>query len=210
MTQLRNLEAAVLDDWGILPGRLVVISGPSGSGKSTLARRVLEVPDVFAVLSTSATTRAPRPGEVDGRDYDFLTLERFGSDIEKGAFLEWAEVHGNLYGTPAATVRESLVAGRCVILEIDVQGGFQVLEKVPSTILIFVNTPSFETLEARLRSRESDDEATIQRRLATARHELTFAERYHHQLTNDNLEQAVAALAGLLIQLCPTGVPRDV
>ncbi len=209
-----NPEAAELpqplDDWATLPGRLVVISGPSGSGKSTLARRVLDVPGVSAELSVSATSRSPRPGETDGRDYFFYSRDRFEREIAQGAFLEWAEVHGNLYGTPAAPVREALAAGRCVILEIDVQGGFQVLAHTPSTYLIFVRAPTFAVLEERLRARRSEDEATLQRRLETARHELSLADRYHHQLINDSLDHTVAALADLLIQLSQRGTQHDV
>lgn len=199
-----------MKDWADLPGRLVVISGPSGSGKSTLARQVLTVPGVSAKLSTSATTRSPRPGEFDGVDYYFYDRERFDREVQHGAFLEWANVHGNLYGTPVEPVRQALATGQCVILEIDVQGGFQVLERVPSALLIFVDAPTFATLETRLRARRSEDEATLQRRLATARHELTLVHRYHHHLINDSLDHAVAALADLLIPLISKEAPCDV
>ena len=111
-----------MDGWDRLPGRLVVVSGPSGSGKSTLVRRVLARPEVAVRLSVSATTRAPRPGEEPGRDYFFLSREAFEEARDRGEFLERAEVHGNLYGTPAGPVRADLEAGRCVLLEIDVQG----------------------------------------------------------------------------------------
>src|SRR4051812_46566350 len=113
-----------MDDWASLPGRLVVVSGPSGSGKSTLVRRALATPGVRARLSISATTRAIRPGEAHGREYLFLTPEAFRDERDRGQFLEWAEVHGHLYGTPAAPVREALASGECVLLEIDVQGAF--------------------------------------------------------------------------------------
>jgi guanylate kinase len=185
-------------DWSTLPGRLVVVSGASGTGKSTLVRRALARPDVNARLSISATTRAQRPGEADGVDYYFLPRAEFESRRDRGEFLEWAEVHGNLYGTPAAPVADSLAGGQSVVLEIDVQGGFQVRERAPGTVLVFVHAPSMAVLEARLRARNSDDEATIQRRLANARGEIALASRYDYQIVNDDLDAAVAALATLL------------
>src|SRR5437667_10677311 len=106
-------------DWAELPGRLIVVSGPSGSGKATLVRRAVEHPGVRALLSVSATTRAPRPGEREGVDYYFLAREAFEAARDRGDFLEWAEVHGHLYGTPAGPVEDALRQGRCVILEID-------------------------------------------------------------------------------------------
>src|SRR3954471_22956837 len=132
-----------MDDWATLPGRLVVVSGPSGSGKSTLVRRALGRPGVRARRSVSATTRAMRPGEEHGRDYVFLSREEFEAERGRGGFLESAEVHGNLYGTPAEPVRRALAAGECVLLEIDVQGAFLVRERVPEALLVFVAVPSF-------------------------------------------------------------------
>lgn len=192
--------------WADLPGRLVVISGPSGSGKSTIARRVLSVPGVRAVLSISATTRQPRAGEVDGVDYYFLDREKFEEIRDRGGFLEWAEVHGNLYGTPADPVRERLASGCCVLLEIDVQGGFQVRERVPGVLLVFVNTPSLEVLAARLRARSSEDEPTVQRRLRNALGELERASCYDVQIVNDDLDRAIGELAERLVRHgCGTG-----
>src|SRR5579862_3051567 len=129
-------------DWSNLPGRLIVVSGPSGSGKTTIVRRVVARPGINARLSVSATTRPPRPGEENGREYFFLSRQEFEAARDRGELLEWAEVHGNLYGTPAAPVRETLAEGRCVILEIDVQGALQVLERFPATVLVFVDTPT--------------------------------------------------------------------
>jgi guanylate kinase len=184
-------------------GRLVVVSGPSGTGKSTLVRRVVErcAPDV--ALSISATSRAPRVGEVDGVDYQFLSREAFEQAIARGEFLEWAEVHGNLYGTPAGPVAQAVARGCLVLLEIDVQGGMQVRSSVPDAFLIFVHAPSFEELEARLRARGTDGEATILRRLANARAELELSPRYDVQLVNDDLDRAVAELADVLGRLSP-------
>jgi len=189
-----------MDGWDLLPGRLVVVSGPSGSGKSTLVRRVLARPEVAVRLSISATTRAPRPGEEPGRDYFFLSREAFEEARARGEFLETAEVHGNLYGTPAGPVRADLEAGRCVLLEIDVQGALIVRERVPSALLVFIQTPSLDELEVRLRARATDDEATIARRLANARRELEQTTRYDKQLMNANLDQAVDDFVMLLIQ----------
>ncbi len=154
-------------------GRLVVISGPSGSGKSTLVQRLLAHPELRLTVSVSATTRKPRPGEVPGRDYFFLTPEQF--ERNRGELLEFASVHGHLYGTPAEPVRRLMAQGVCVALVIDVQGGFQVREKVPDALLVFIQVPSLEVLESRLRARGTDDEATIERRLAAARRELEMA-----------------------------------
>ncbi|MGP0065804.1 MAG: guanylate kinase [Isosphaeraceae bacterium] len=182
----------------VTPGRLVVISGPSGAGKSTLVKRLLAHPELRLTVSISATTRKPRPGEVSGRDYDFLTPEEF--ERNRGELLEFASVHGNFYGTPAEPVRRSMALGFCVALVIDVQGGFQVREKVPDALLVFIHVPSLEVLESRLRARGTDDEATIERRLAAARRELEMAPQYDVQVTNDDLDRAVEELAGILIR----------
>jgi guanylate kinase len=185
-------------DWTKLPGRLIVLSGPSGSGKSTLVQRLLKRSGLRLEVSVSATTRPPRPGERPGRDYVFLSAPEFEGIREQ--LLESAEVHGHSYGTPAEPVRKALQQGRCVILVIDVQGGFQVLEKVPNALLIFVNVPGLDVLEQRLRARGTDDEATIQRRLANARRELEMAKRYDVHLVNDDLERSVDELAEILVQ----------
>jgi guanylate kinase len=187
--------------WDNLPGRLVVVSGPSGSGKSTLLRRALAHPGVKAKLSVSATTRPPRPGEQHGREYLFLARDEFERERDADGFLEWAEVHGNFYGTPAAPVRAELADGWCVVLEIDVQGALLVRRRVPSAVLVFINVPSFSELERRLRDRGTESEAVIERRLATARRELEQAHLYDTQLMNQDLDRAVADLVALLIQL---------
>lgn len=188
--------------WGELPGRLVVVSGPSGSGKTTLVRRALAHPGARARLSISATTRAPRPGEEHGREYFFLSPEEFQDRRRSGGFLECAEVHGSWYGTPASWVAEQLGAGACVVLEIDVQGGMQVKARVPSTLLVFVHAGDLVALEARLRGRGTEDEATIRRRLENAREELEMIGRYDRIIVNDDLDRATEELAGLL---CPRG-----
>ena len=188
-------------DWSSLPGKLIVVSGPSGSGKTTIVRRVVARPDVKARLSVSGTTRDPRPDEVDGQEYYFLMRDAFEAAARRGEFLEWAQVHGHLYGTPAEPVRESLAKGDCVILEIDVQGGKQVLERYPATVLVFVNTPDWDSLETRLRGRLTEDEATIERRLENARREIAEGERYHHRIINEDLDRAVDDLASLIHRL---------
>lgn len=185
-------------DWTDLPGRLIVLSGASGSGKSTLVKRLLERPELRLRVSVSATTRAPRPGEQPGRDYAFLSREEF--EAIRGQLLESAEVHGHSYGTPAEPVRQALAEGICVILVIDVQGGFQVREKVPGALLIFVQAPSLEDLERRLRARGTDDEATIQHRLMNARRELEMSKLYDVHVINDDVDRSVDELAGILVR----------
>jgi len=185
-------------DWANLAGRLIVLSGPSGSGKSTLVQRLLERPGLRLRVSISATTRPARAGEVSGRHYLFLSAPEFENIRDQ--LLESAEVHGHSYGTPAEPVRQALEKGTCVILVIDVQGGIQVRQKVPSALLIFVQTPGLDVLEQRLRARGTDDEATIQRRLANARRELELAKCYDVHLVNDDLERSVDELAAILVQ----------
>jgi guanylate kinase len=178
------------------PGRLIVISGASGSGKSTLVERLLARPDLRLRRSISATTRKPRPGEEPGRDYRFVTTEEF--ERMRGDLLEHARVHDHFYGTPAEPVRQAVAQGTCVLLVIDVQGGFQVRRKVPEALLIFIQTPSLDVLEARLRTRGTDDDDTINRRLANAGRELEMARDYDIHVINDDLDRAVEELASIL------------
>lgn len=174
-------------------GNLFVISGPSGAGKGTLvALLVSRVSDAW--LSVSATTRSPREGEVDGVDYYFVTKEEFKSMVDEGGLLEWAEYSGNCYGTPVDKVREKMSEGKQVILEIDVQGAFQVRERIPEAKLIFIAPPSFEELERRLRSRNTEPEDVIIKRLEAANMELSLKNEYDIQLVNDDLDQAIQEL----------------
>lgn len=178
-------------------GNLFVISGPSGAGKGTLVSRLMEaVPD--ARLSISATTRKPREGEVDGVHYHFSTRDEFMELVEEDGFLEWAEFAGNCYGTPRSFVEQSMAKGAQVILEIEVQGAFQVREKMPDAHLVFIEPPSLEVLEERLRGRGTEDEEAVQRRLATARVELSRKMEYDIRLVNDDLERAVDELISIV------------
>lgn len=178
-------------------GRLVVIAGPSGVGKGTVANFIIDNHPGFH-LSVSATTRAPREGEVDGVAYFFLTESEFKERVEAGQMLEWATVHGkHNYGTPRAAVEELLAAGANVLLEIDVQGAFQVRDTFPEAILVFVEPPSFEELGNRLdkRGTESGEEKAI--RLETARVELDQAKRFDFVVTNDEVARCAQEVVDL-------------
>ncbi len=174
-------------------GNLFVVSGPSGAGKGTLVARLLEaVPDSW--VSVSATTRAPRQGETDGISYYFLDREEFLRRAENDGFLEWAEYAGNCYGTPRASVERKMAEGKQVILEIDVQGAFQIKEKIPQAHLVFIEPPSLEVLEERLRGRGTETDDVVEKRMKAARVELSQKMRYDKRLVNDDLETAVAEL----------------
>ncbi|MBO4364948.1 MAG: guanylate kinase [Eggerthellaceae bacterium] len=178
-------------------GNLFVISGPSGAGKGTLVARVLERVE-NAWVSVSATTRQPRPGEVDGVHYFFLSDDQFSELVEQDGFLEWAQVFSNRYGTPVAKVQERMAQGCQVILEIDVQGAFQVKEKMPQAHLVFIDPPSYEVLEARLRGRGTETDDVIAQRLETALLELSQKDKYDYVLVNDNLEAAADELVAYI------------
>ncbi len=178
-------------------GNLLVVSGPAGAGKGTLVSRLSDrVSDVW--VSVSATTRSPRPGEIDGVHYFFYDEEQFDRAVAEDGMLEWAHVHGHRYGTPRATVEEKMAEGRQVVLEIDVQGAFQVREMIPAAKLIFIEPPSLEVLESRLRGRGTEDDAEVRRRMKTAEVELSRKMEYDIQLVNDDLDQATEALVDLV------------
>jgi guanylate kinase len=179
------------------PGRLTVITGPSGVGKGTLVALLLRShPCIW--LSVSATTRAPRSGEVEGQHYFFLDRPRFEEQVADGGFLEWAEFAGNLYGTPRRAVEDHLTAGHPVLLEIELQGARQVRHSFPSAFQVLIKPPSFAELERRIRGRGTDDEAAISRRLERARQELQAEAEFDAVLVNDDLERALAELEGLM------------
>jgi guanylate kinase len=170
-------------------GRLIVVSGPSGAGKSTLIRAALdEVPRL--AYSVSATTRDPRPGEVDGRDYVFLTREEFERWIDEDRFLEWAEYSGNLYGTPEQKVEEFLDDGRSVILEIELQGARQVRRKRPDAGMVFVRAPSLYETRRRLTGRATETEEARETRLATAVEEVAARDEFDYEVVNGDRERA--------------------
>lgn len=179
-------------------GRVIVLSGPSGSGKSTVVARTLGSGNLPVRLSVSATTRQPRPGEVDGAHYHFWSAEQFDRAVQNGEFLEWADVHGHRYGTLRTEVEPYLRQGTDVLLEIDVQGARQIIRHYPDALLVFLRTSSLDEYERRLRGRGTEDEATIQRRLAAARRELDAIDEYNVQLINDNLDEAVREFRKIL------------
>ncbi|MCL6611263.1 MAG: guanylate kinase [Peptococcaceae bacterium] len=180
-------------------GLLVLISGPSGSGKGTVCGLLIKnCPDLNLRLSVSATTRPPRPGEVNGRDYFFMSRREFEKLAAEGGFLEWAPIYGNLYGTPAGPVREALGRGENVILEIDVQGGLQVKELFPDAVLIFLIPPSREALRRRLSGRGTDSPDEIEKRMLWVDTELGYMSRYDYILVNDRLEETVSRVRCIL------------
>lgn len=199
---------------GGAPGQLLVLSAPSGAGKTTLARRFIER-HRDARFSVSATTRPPRGRERDGVDYHFVTPERFSTLVSEGALAEWAEVHGQRYGTLRATVEETLAAGRIAVFDIDVQGGSQIKEAWPrEATTVFVLPPSVEELERRLRNRSTDAEDVIRRRLAAARAETAQGlATYDYVLVNDDLEEALdrldAIAASERARLAGLGAPEQ-
>ena len=178
-------------------GLLVVISGFSGAGKGTLMKKLLENYEQYA-LSISMTTRAPREGEVDGREYFFATREQFEDKIGKGGFIEHAQYCGNYYGTPKDYVEQQMEAGRDVILEIEIQGAMKVKEQFPNAILLFVMPPSIAELHKRLVGRGTETEEVIMERLLRAREEAVGIEEYDYIIINDDLEVCVKELHELL------------
>ena len=176
---------------------LVVISGPSGVGKTTIIKALLSRrSDV--IFSVSCTTRPKRPGEVHGRDYFFITEEEFRSMVERGEFLEWAQVHGYLYGTPRSFIEKAINEGKSVILDIDVQGAMKVMENFKDAVFIFVAPPSLEDLEKRLRKRKTESEESIRRRLKDARWELQFIDKFQYLIINKELDSAIEELDSII------------
>lgn len=179
--------------------KLFVISGPSGAGKGTLVSRIREQHPALG-LTVSATTREPREGEIDGKSYYFLSDDEFARRVDADEFVEWAEVHGHRYGTLVSEVTSNLDAGRSLILEIDVQGAFQVKKRFPEAILIFIMPPSLEVLAERLSARGTETPESLSLRLANAKTEIELASRYDDVVVNDDLDDATAELLQVIQQ----------
>lgn len=178
-------------------GLLMVVSGPSGCGKGTVLGRLLkEDPNVF--YSVSATTRAPRPGEVDGVHYFFLSKEQFEEKIKTGGMLEYANYVENYYGTPAQAVEDQRSLGHDVILEIEIQGAMQVKAKCPDAVMVFVSPPSMKELKRRLIDRKTESEEVVNNRLKTAEKEMKAISKYDYVVVNDEVENAVSSLKAIL------------
>ncbi len=179
-------------------GVLLVVSGPSGTGKGTVCRQLQQRMDDRVRYSISATTRHPREGEVDGREYFFFDRAHFEALREQNGFLEWAEVYGNYYGTPRAYVEDVLASGRDCILEIDTQGAFQVREAAPEAVLVFLAPPSLEELRRRLTGRGTEDAEEVEKRLGCAEREMACRHRYDYIVVNDVVERAAEKLEAIL------------
>ena len=198
-----SVNASTAQPAAVKHGKMVVVSGPSGAGKSTVVRKLLTDCQLPLALSVSATTRQPRQGEVHGQDYFFLPADEFDRRRRAGEFLEAKEVfgRGDWYGTLQSQVAAGLEAGKWVILEIDVDGMRSVLERYPDTITIFIHCGDIDELERRLRTRNTDSEDAIRRRLEVARHELAYQNHYRYQVLNDNVDQSVRQICEILLQL---------
>lgn len=181
----------------LYPGRLIVISGPSGVGKGTLCKALLKQHPDWQ-WSVSATSRPPRPGEVDGTDYWFFSRLQFEEAIAQDDFFEWAEYNGNYYGTPVKPVMEALNQGTTILLEIDVQGALQVRQRLPNALLVMIHPPSLDILAQRLEQRGTNTPNDIQQRLAIARQELAQATAFDITVVNDDLTACLAELETLL------------
>ncbi|MCB1106514.1 MAG: guanylate kinase [Chlamydiia bacterium] len=179
-------------------GQLIIVSAPAGTGKTTLVHRLKKEFSDQVIQSISCTTRAPRPGEVDGKDYVFLTEEAFNERVKRGEFLEHATVFGHQYGTLKELIESQRSSGRDVILVIDTQGAMELKKKVKA-LYIFVAPPSLEVLEERLRNRKTESSETIKKRLKWAQHEIDQAKHYDYVVVNDNLETAYEALKSIII-----------
>ncbi len=182
-----------------MKGRLYVLSGPAGVGKGTVLREVFERLDNIA-YSVSCTTRQPRPGETDGSDYIFINDELFRKMINEDSFLEWAVVHGHYYGTRKDIVEKILNAGTDVVLEIDVQGAMQIKSKMPETVTIFIQPPTFEELVERLTARGTETADELKLRIKNAKNEMKYSDKYEHIIINDTVEKAAENFINIVKQ----------
>jgi len=180
-------------------GKLIVLTGPSGVGKGTLMNAILQrYPELH--YSVSATTRSPRPGEVNGKNYHFITRSEFEKLVTQGEFLEWAEFAGNCYGTPREAVLNHIQSGKLVVLEIELEGARQIRHTFPSALSIFILPPSFAELEKRIRGRGQDTQEAISRRLNRAEEEIAAADEFDLQIINDDFEQALQEIETAIFQ----------
>ncbi|MBF1987898.1 guanylate kinase [Fischerella thermalis] len=178
-------------------GKLIVLTGPSGVGKGTLMRSLLaRHPELY--YSVSATTRSPRPGEIDGKDYYFISRSKFEQLVAAGEFLEWAEFAGNYYGTPREPVINQICSGKLVLLEIELEGARQIRRSFPEALSIFILPPSFSELEKRIRTRAQDSEEAIARRLRRAQDEINAADEFDIQIVNDDFETTLKSIEATL------------
>ncbi|HEX9973797.1 MAG TPA: guanylate kinase [bacterium] len=182
-----------------MKGLLVILSSPSGGGKTSVIYRIIEKYDGNFVYSISATTRQPRPGEKNGKDYFFLTQQEFEDQIKKDLLLEWEQVHGYCYGTPKSYVEQAIAAGKFVLLDIDVNGALQIAHKFPqNTLTIFVAPPSLDELIQRLRNRKTDSENEINKRLERIPVEMEQSKRFDYVVINEKLENTVAEIVKII------------
>jgi len=178
-------------------GHLFIISAPSGAGKTTLAKAVLgRLPDIL--YSVSYTTRQPRAGEIDGVDYHFISKQDFKKGIKENRWAEWAEVYGNYYGTSGSFINKGLSSARDILLDIDVQGTIQILERYPDSVTIFILPPSMDILKKRIEMRGTESSSVIKRRLMTAKKEIAQKHLYRHVIVNDTLPEAIEELIAII------------
>lgn len=179
-------------------GLLIILSGASGTGKGTVCKKILaDMPEIF--FSISATTRQPRPGETDGKEYFFISEEEFKNWIAEDKFLEYAEVYGNFYGTPLHKIEERLNQGKNVLLEIDTQGALNVMKKCPDGIFIFLLPPSLEELKNRIKNRGTETLENLERRFNSAKSEISLGEKYQYAVINDSVDEAVKKIKAIIL-----------
>ncbi|MBH8566132.1 guanylate kinase [Nostoc sp. CENA67] len=199
MMQVLPIQSSATTNENQSPGRLVVLTGPSGVGKGTLMRSLLQRhPELY--YSVSVTTRSPRPGEINGKNYYFISRSKFEQLVAQGEFLEWAEFAGNYYGTPREAVLNQVLSGKLVILEIELEGARQIRASFPGALSIFILPPSFEELEQRIRGRGQDSEEAIVRRLRRAQEEVKAADEFDIKIVNDDFETALKAIEAALFK----------